>query len=102
MDEQEALEKVKALLARPGEPDVSPLAVYRHNSQDSVSRRRPNVVLIMMESMSSNFMKRFGQSQNLTPFLDSLYACSLVSPTFIRRGFIPIMVCTLLYILFLL
>lgn len=101
MDEQEALEKVKALLARPGEPDVSPLAVYRHNSQDSVSRRCPNVVLIMMESMSSNFMKRFGQSQNLTPFLDSLYACSLSFPNFYSAGFIPIMVCTLLYILFL-
>ena len=86
MDEQEALEKVKALLARPGEPDVSPLAVYRHNSQDSVSRRRPNVVLIMMESMSSNFMKRFGQSQNLTPFLDSLYACSLSFPNFYSAG----------------
>ena len=58
MDEQEAITKAQALLNRQGEVAVSPLAVYRHASKaDSVQQGRPNVVLIMMESMSSKLMK---------------------------------------------
>ena len=79
MDEQEAITKAQALLNRQGEVAVSPLAVYRHASKaDSVQQGRPNVVLIMMESMSSKLMKHFGQSETLTPFLDSLYTLSLI------------------------
>ena len=96
MDEQEAITKAQALLNRQGEVAVSPLAVYRHASKaDSVQQGRPNVVLIMMESMSSKLMKHFGQSETLTPFLDSLLA-SVIS---IRQESIRIMVCMPPYIL---
>ena len=45
MDEQEAITKAQALLNRPGDANVSPLAVYRHAAKaDSVQQRRPNVV----------------------------------------------------------
>jgi len=37
----------------------------------------PNVVLILMESMSANLMERFGNRQHITPFLDSLAQRSL-------------------------
>lgn len=32
----------------------------------------PNIVIVMFESMSAEFMNRFGNQQNLTPVLDSL------------------------------
>ena len=87
MDEQEAITKAQALLNRPGDANVSPLAVYRRAAKaDSVQQRRPNVVLIMMESMSAKFMKHFGQSETLTPFLDSLYTRSISFRNFYSAG----------------
>lgn len=87
MDEQEAITKAQALLNRPGDANVSPLAVYRRAAKaDSVQQRRPNVVLIMMESMSAEFMKHFGQSETLTPFLDSLYTRSISFRNFYSAG----------------
>ena len=38
---------------------------------------RPNVILILMESMSANLMESFGNTGHLTPFLDSLAHRSL-------------------------
>ncbi|XOD69528.1 MAG: hypothetical protein ACMUEM_03385 [Flavobacteriales bacterium AspAUS03] len=32
----------------------------------------PNIILILMESMSTDFMKRYGNNQKLTPTLDIL------------------------------
>ncbi|KAA4466713.1 LTA synthase family protein, partial [Bacteroides ovatus] len=61
--------------------------VYRRAAKaDSVQQRRPNVVLIMMESMSAKFMKHFGQSETLTPFLDSLYTRSISFRNFYSAG----------------
>ena len=61
-----------------GASDIDSISLYVKNVQehDSVSSPK-NVVLIFMESMSANYMGHFGQEQNLTPFLDSLYNCSL-------------------------
>jgi phosphoglycerol transferase MdoB-like AlkP superfamily enzyme len=39
---------------------------------DSVAPRRPNVILITIESFSAVFMQHFGNQENLTPYLDSL------------------------------
>lgn len=87
MDEQQALFKAKTFLNRSGEDDISPLAVYRHNMlHDTLQRHRLNVVLIMMESMSCNLMKHFGQSESLTPFLDSLYTHSISFRNFYSAG----------------
>lgn len=86
MDEEEAVRNVQRFLNRKGTPGISPLAVYRTNSTDSVNRKRPNVVLIMMESMSVKWMRRFGQKAVLTPFLDSLYKESLAFSNFYSAG----------------
>ena len=40
----------------------------------------------MMESMSAKFMKHFGQSETLTPFLDSLYTRSISFRNFYSAG----------------
>lgn len=42
---------------------------------DSI-QRRPNIVIILMESMSASFLHTLGQKEKVTPTLDSLYRCS--------------------------
>lgn len=53
---------------------ISPIARVVKN--DSLMKKH-NVVLILMEGMSANFMKTFGNTNNLTPTLDSLAKASL-------------------------
>lgn len=47
---------------------------------------RPNVVIILMESMSANLLGTFGNKQPLTPTLDSLYRHSLAFTRFYSAG----------------
>lgn len=49
----------------------------RNHIATSPSQPKRNVVIILMESMSANFLQTFGQQQHLTPTLDSLYNHSL-------------------------
>lgn len=49
-------------------------------------KERPNVVVILMESMSASLMQTFGQQQRLTPTLDSLYRTSLAFTNFYSAG----------------
>lgn len=46
----------------------------------------PNVVVILMESMSASLMQTFGQPARLTPTLDSLYQHSLAFTRFYSAG----------------
>lgn len=50
------------------------------------TERHPNIVVITMESMSADFMERFGNKQHLTPVLDSLYRHSLAFDCMIAAG----------------
>jgi len=76
MDAEEAVENVKVMLGREGNDD-SPL--FYTLKPDSVgSAVRPNVVLILMESMSAHLMSTFGNEKNLTPFLDELAQKSIL------------------------
>ena len=70
MDETEAIALAQKHLQREGIENISPIA--RKVEQDTTITRR-NVVLIFMESMSAQLMQTFGQSKELTPYLDSLY-----------------------------
>lgn len=77
MQPQEAMEKAKELLGRDGIDGISPLA--KHIAYDSAALHRgKNIVFIFMESMSADLMGAYGNTGNLTPFLDSLYNESLV------------------------
>lgn len=75
MDNDEAIAKAKSFLKREGIEGISPIA--RKIEADTSHHARPNVLLIFMESMSSKLMKAFGNTQGLTPYLDSLYHHSL-------------------------
>jgi phosphoglycerol transferase MdoB-like AlkP superfamily enzyme len=48
--------------------------------------KRVNVVLISVESLSADFMKRFGNKEDITPFLDSLAGHSLVFTNLYATG----------------
>ncbi|MBQ8521513.1 MAG: sulfatase-like hydrolase/transferase [Bacteroides sp.] len=74
MPDAEAIAQVQQLLNREGLEGISPIA--REVKPDTLPLRR-NVVLVFMESMSAQLMKAFGQTKNLTPFLDSLYQESM-------------------------
>ncbi len=70
MDDKLAIQKVQQSLRIDSAKYNSPIA--RLISPKNVSSARPNVVLIIMESMSTAKMGRYGNANHLTPFLDSL------------------------------
>lgn len=57
-------------------PAISGENTIRQINSDSLENRK-NVVLITIESYSADFMKAYGNKQNITPFLDSLTQKSL-------------------------
>jgi phosphoglycerol transferase MdoB-like AlkP superfamily enzyme len=72
MDDREALSSMSTLLqADPTLAQTSPIARYQTSEAPLQGR---NVVLVIMESMTTAKMGRFGNTAQLTPFLDSLAA----------------------------
>lgn len=86
MPETEALTNVQALLHRKGVNGISPIAQRVESIGNDATTRKPNIVLVFMESMSANLMQSFGQKKTLTPFLDSLYHQSLSFDHFYSAG----------------
>lgn len=84
LPQQEAEAAVHRLYGSTGEN-------LRHVAADSTvavypAGARPNIVLITMESMSADFMKRYGSTRDITPNLDSLALKSLVFDNLIATG----------------
>ncbi len=75
MADEQALEIVRSNLGISNSLSASPIA--RKITADSINPNPPNVVLVIMESMSAAKMSRHGNSNHLTPFLDSLSMQSL-------------------------
>ena len=71
----EAISYARTSLGIQGKVDCS--YVLRRRVFSTIPPRRHNVVIILMESMSASFLRTFGQPDELTPTLDSLYRCSL-------------------------
>ena len=70
MKDEDALKETLALLQiTPSLSKISPIA-RQISTADAMKRH--NVVLVIMESMSANYMKYFGNTNHLTPTLDSL------------------------------
>jgi len=71
IDNNVAISNVKKFLNfRTYEVQISPIA--RQIIPDSVSETKHNVIIVIMESMSAAKMGRYGNKNNLTPYLDSL------------------------------
>ena len=70
---EEAFFCVRNKLADDGSVYKTPDFSIHRTIQDSVlSEEKPNVIFILVESLSATFMKEFGSKENITPFLDSL------------------------------
>ena len=66
-------------------PNLQPLSSTRTIQSDSVEIHK-NVVLITIESYSADFMKMYGNDQNITPFLDDLATKSLLFTNLYASG----------------
>lgn len=53
---------------------------------DSTGTTRPNIVLITVESLSADYLTRYGNKQGITPYLDQLMAKSLVFDSLFANG----------------
>jgi membrane-anchored protein YejM (alkaline phosphatase superfamily) len=75
MDEDNAIKYTQDVLLT-GKPieSISPIA---HQEIATDSKSQYNVVLVLMESMSANYLSYFGNENHLTPTLDSLIPKSL-------------------------
>lgn len=62
-----------------------PLSIERQIKNDSPEHRW-NVVLISVESLSGDYLKRFGNKENITPYLDSLIPHGLWFDKFYASG----------------
>lgn len=83
MNPQEAVTATQQLLQRQGIEDISPIA---RQVTPAAPPTGQNVVLVFMESMSALLMERFGNTQQLTPHLDSLYRESMAFSNFYSAG----------------
>ncbi|MEE9364674.1 MAG: sulfatase-like hydrolase/transferase [Cellulophaga sp.] len=70
IDEKKAIQITQQHLNLKDVKYDSPIA--REIIPDTIATEKPNIVLVLMESMSAAKMKRHGNKDNLTPFLDSL------------------------------
>lgn len=56
---------------------TDPISIRRSITDSLASDQRPNIVFVLMESMSANFMSEFGNELAITPFMDKLAQESL-------------------------
>jgi phosphoglycerol transferase MdoB-like AlkP superfamily enzyme len=66
-------------------PGVSQNNILRSIKSDS-SEIHKNIVLITLESFSADFMKTYGNTENITPFLDSLATQSMLFTNLYAAG----------------
>lgn len=83
MDDKTALKNTINYLNAVNAPSAFPIS--RYSKTDGIPRNM-NVVLVIMESMSAEKMKRYGNEKHLTPRLDSLASVSVCFDNFYSAG----------------
>jgi phosphoglycerol transferase MdoB-like AlkP superfamily enzyme len=66
--------------------DADSIAIRRTITDTAASEQRPNVIFVLMESMSANFMQEFGNEKEITPFMDKLAQESLLFSNLYATG----------------
>lgn len=75
---QDLIPAVKKELAEPASLfQVNNSSILR-KIKDSLTAKKPNVIMITIESFSADFMQHFGNDQSLTPVLDSIASQSIL------------------------
>ena len=77
-------------------PQNEAIALYRQESKldangqkvlgNSMVNNRPNIVLITVESLSADFLTRYGNDENITPYLDRLMKRGMVFDSLYAAG----------------
>jgi phosphoglycerol transferase MdoB-like AlkP superfamily enzyme len=85
MGDGEAVRHVQQYLNIPAAQEFDSPIARQISFADSVTNK-PNVVLVIMESMSANKMGRYGNPNHLTPFMDSLATQSIAFDSVFTAG----------------
>lgn len=72
INQKEAVELVRKELMDSNTTFLNDLAPIKRHIKGDGSNYKPNVMMITVESLSADFLAHFGNTQNLTPVLDSL------------------------------
>lgn len=86
IDEKAAFAITRNCLRESGSSYLEGGASIRRHIQGEGNELRPNVMLITIESLSADFLGRFGNQQHLTPVLDSLAQENLVFDNMYATG----------------
>lgn len=87
ISDKEAFKLVRSNLKEDNAQFISDEYSIKRTLSDSLnSNSKPNVVFILMESMSASFMSRYDNENNITPFLDSIAKQSLVFDNLYATG----------------
>ena len=82
----EAIANTRGYLQIEGKADSTCVLKREITNTSQMANSHPNVVVILMESMSANLLQTFGQKLALTPTLDSLYNHSLAFTNYYSAG----------------
>ncbi len=87
IDNTEAFKRIRKLVKTPESEFISsdPQSIERKITATEPERKL-NVIMISVESFSADFMQMFGNTENITPFLDSLAQHSLVFTNLYATG----------------
>ncbi len=87
IDNTEAFKRLREFIKTPESEFINsdPLSIERKIANIGTERKL-NVVLISVESFSADFMQMFGNTENITPYLDSLSQHSLVFTNLYATG----------------
>lgn len=86
---QEAVQIVKKdFLREEGVTFIEPLSdlSFRYKRTYKGSQNNLNMVLVIVESLSSKYMSRYGESRNITPFLDTFASQTLFFSNVLATG----------------
>ncbi len=87
INKEQAFKLVRAKLSNENAKFYSNMFSIRRVITDSSSvEQKPNVVFVLMESMSANFMHEFGNNKEITPFMDKLAQESLLFSNLYATG----------------
>ena len=85
-DDKKNMALLRTMLQAPGTVFTNdPLSIERKISSDSPEHKW-NIVLISVESLSGDYLKYFGNKENITPYIDSLIPHSLFFKNFYASG----------------
>ncbi len=87
VDPSEAFKRIRELVKTPESEFINsdPQSIER-KIKSSGAEKKLNVILISVESFSADFMRMFGNTENITPHLDSLAQHSLVFTNLYATG----------------